>query len=1037
MTEAVMQSRSVIVRLQADVAQYRSDIRAAGKDTTAAFSAAKVESKAVSQSSTASQKAMRDLGNESTKTATRTSEANKAASRTASQTKHDIDQAKTAVTATGAALTFAILKSAADFDQAMSNVQAATHESADNMELLRNAAIDAGARTVFSATEAAGAVENLAKAGVSTADILNGGLDGALSLAAAGQLAVADAAEITATALTQFQLKGDQATHVADLLAAGAGKAQGEVSDMALALKYAGVPAANLGVSIEQTAGTIALFAKNGIIGEQAGTSLRGMIASLTSPSTIAAKKMKELGISVFDAQGNFIGFDGVAAQLHNRLGKLTQQERANALGKIFGNEQLQAANVLYREGGKAVQQWTKKVNDAGYAADTAAIKQDNLKGDAEKLGGALSSLFITMGDGAQGPLRGLVQELTGLVDTVNELPEPVKAAGLILIVATTAAVGLSLAASKIGPPFLAAKTNVSLFAKTAVTDLINVARYGDLATESSARLGGQIGKLVKGSLIIGGLALASSGLDNKLGLTNTTMGATLGLIAGPWGAAVGGGIGLLVDFAHAGSASARALKSMNDELDKNEGNLVAQSEAIDATRSHFKELQDDFYDASFGATLRHALSPEFWSTAASAIGQGTAAYQEQLDAVNAQTEAQGQLEESLYRIGTQLGQNFGDGSAPPTLEALTEVATRAKPALDALGISLEDLQGMDLNERTHVAEQIQEWLVKADTAQGRTRALAGAVADMGDQMKTTADKADDLKKALDALLSPQLDLSEATDEWTTALRHLDKDLAKNGKTLKGNSDAAIANRKAIRDRVVQLEDVLTTEAEAGASSDKLARILGRQRQALIDAAGAAGLSKKETRAYLIELGLTPALVNTLFKQEGIDQAKNNAADLKRDLDNLDGRHVKTYIDVIRHGGSQADVTVATGGHIRGPGTSTSDSIPARLSDGEFVVRAAAVNHYGPDFFQRANSMRLAEGGQATMAGVRRYDGSNFRQVPTTHTSSRSDVRVQLAAGPVSFMITNWETGEGYFRGLAVSEIDADASYSAGLERMN
>jgi hypothetical protein len=135
----------------------------------------------------------------------------------------------------------------ADFDQAMSNVKAATHESADNMALLRDAALDAGAKTVFSATESAGAIEALSKAGVSTADILGGGLAGSLDLASAGALDVGSAAEIAATALTQFKLKGSDMGHVADLLAAGAGKAQGEVTDLGQALAQSGLVAHSTG----------------------------------------------------------------------------------------------------------------------------------------------------------------------------------------------------------------------------------------------------------------------------------------------------------------------------------------------------------------------------------------------------------------------------------------------------------------------------------------------------------------------------------------------------------------------------------------------------------------------------------------------------------------------------------------------------------------------------------------------------------------------------------------------------------------------
>jgi TP901 family phage tail tape measure protein len=336
------------------------------------------------------------------------------------------------------------------FDKSMGTVNAATHANAKVMDEYRQAAIKAGADTVFSSSEAAQGITELAKAGVQAKDILGGGLTGALNLAAAGGLGVGQSAEYMATALTQFQLKGSKATHVADLLAAGAGKAQGEVSDMALALTYAGVPSNQLGVSLEQTAGTIALLAKNGIIGERAGTSLRGMLASLTSPSKIAQKSMDALGISVFDAKGNFIGFDGVARVLHDRLSGLTQKERSYALGRIFGNEQLQAANVLYREGAKGVHTWTKNVDDSGYAADTAKRKLNNLAGDVEYLKGDIDALFIKRGGGAQDGLRDLVQGVDRAVVAFGHLPDEVQSGVVKVTALTTATAGLLFVASKV-----------------------------------------------------------------------------------------------------------------------------------------------------------------------------------------------------------------------------------------------------------------------------------------------------------------------------------------------------------------------------------------------------------------------------------------------------------------------------------------------------------------------------------------------------------------------------------------------------------
>lgn len=333
-----------------------------------------------------------------------------------------------------------IVAATANFEQSMSRVEAATHASVATMDALRNAAIEAGRDTVFSATESADAITAMSKAGVEAKDILGGGLAGALALASAGELDVATAADIAATAMNQFNLAGADIPHIADLLAAAAGKAQGEVTDMANSLKYVGPVAAQMGISIEETAGTIAELASQGILGEQAGTSLRGMLTSLTSPSMLAAKQMKALGIELYDATGNFIGLRGVAGQLHETMGNLTNAERDQALGRIFGNEQITAARILYAGGAEDVDKWTAAVNDQNYAVDTARIKLDNLKGDLEQLKGSLETAFIGSGSGSQDQLRGLTQGATDAVNAFNDLPPALQSSttGLLAITAIT-----------------------------------------------------------------------------------------------------------------------------------------------------------------------------------------------------------------------------------------------------------------------------------------------------------------------------------------------------------------------------------------------------------------------------------------------------------------------------------------------------------------------------------------------------------------------------------------------------------------------
>lgn len=322
-----------------------------------------------------------------------------------------------------AAFGVAAVKMAADFDQQMSTVQANTGATSAQMDQLRAAAIEAGASTVYSATDSADAINDLGKAGMSVTDILTGGLSGALNLAASDGMAVGDAAEYMANALSMFHLKGSQASQVADTLAAGAGKAVGNVSDFGEALNNCGAQANSFGMNVQETTGVLALFAQNGTIGAEAGTQLNSMLMKLAAPSTEAANTMKELGISAYDVQGHFVGMANFAGQLQKAEKNLTDEQRNQANATIFGSYAIKAANYLYEAGESGVNKWTKAVSESGYAAEQAAAKNNNLKGDLENLSGSMESLMISVGEGAQGPLRKMVQGLDTLVDAFAGLP--------------------------------------------------------------------------------------------------------------------------------------------------------------------------------------------------------------------------------------------------------------------------------------------------------------------------------------------------------------------------------------------------------------------------------------------------------------------------------------------------------------------------------------------------------------------------------------------------------------------------------------
>ena len=307
-----------------------------------------------------------------------------------------------------------------DFEVALSGIKALGGEYAENIDAIAEATKTAGIAFGFTAVESANGVEALAKAGVSAADILGGGLEGALTLAAAGELSVADAAEIASKAMVQFGLSGGEVTKIADLLANGANKATGDVSDFGQALNQSGQVASQFGISIEDTIGTLTAFANAGLVGSDAGTSFRTMLLRLAKPSKEATEVLDKYNISAFDLQGNFVGIDKLAGQLQTQLKDLTEEQRNSALATVFGTDAIRSASILYKEGADGIAKWTEEVSETGTAAAIAAERTNNLSGDVDKLKATYDSLILSKG-GIVGFFRDITQGVTGLLDAFND----------------------------------------------------------------------------------------------------------------------------------------------------------------------------------------------------------------------------------------------------------------------------------------------------------------------------------------------------------------------------------------------------------------------------------------------------------------------------------------------------------------------------------------------------------------------------------------------------------------------------------------
>ena len=337
------------------------------------------------------------------------------------------------LTVSGAVATLtAALKGAieiqAEFDKSLSGISALGGEYAANIEALADAAKTAGIEFGISATESVKAVDALARAGLTSAQIIDGGLRGALTLAAAGGIDLANAAETASSALTQFGLEGEDVGRVADALVGGANAAQGGVDELRQALNQSGLVAAQFGLSLEETVGALTTFASAGLLGSDAGTSFRAMLLRLAKPTKESSEAMEQYGLELFDAQGQFVGVEKAADQLQKGLGQLTEEQRLNALATIFGQDAIRAANVLYEQGAEGVAKFTAEVSKSGEAERVAAEQTNNLDGDLNRLKATYTALIVesrAMNDILRESVQYLdefIKTASGATDATNSL---------------------------------------------------------------------------------------------------------------------------------------------------------------------------------------------------------------------------------------------------------------------------------------------------------------------------------------------------------------------------------------------------------------------------------------------------------------------------------------------------------------------------------------------------------------------------------------------------------------------------------------
>lgn len=320
------------------------------------------------------------------------------------------------VAAVGAFAAFSV-KSGMDFEAQMSKVQAISGATATEVATLTAKAKEMGAKTKFSATESAQALEYMAMAGWKT-DQMIGGLPGIMNLAAASGEDLAEVSDIVTDALTAFGLKASDSAHFADVLAKASSSSNTNVSLMGNTFQYVAPVAGALGYSIEDTAVAIGLMANAGIKGEKAGTALRGALTNLAKPSDTVAAYMDALNVSLTDAQGNVKPLSALMVDLRQKFAGLTDAQKAEYAAGIAGKEAMSGLLAIVNASDADFNNLTQAIaNSDGTAQSMAQTMQDNLKGQLEQLGGAVETVGLTFYDAIKGKATDAI---TSIADKIS-----------------------------------------------------------------------------------------------------------------------------------------------------------------------------------------------------------------------------------------------------------------------------------------------------------------------------------------------------------------------------------------------------------------------------------------------------------------------------------------------------------------------------------------------------------------------------------------------------------------------------------------
>lgn len=826
----------------------------------------------------------------------------------------------------------AVLDIGNSFTNELNTLQAVSGATADQLQKVRDAAMGLGNDASLadtSATDAAAAMTELAKGGFSVEQAM-GAARGTLELAAAAQIDAASAATIQSQALQAFGLNADYAAKAADVLANGANASSAEISDIASGLQQAGAVANQFGVSIEDTVAGLGLLANAGIAGSDAGTLLKSALLALTDTGKPAQAAIRDLGLTVYDAQGNFVGLRSVFEQLQTASQNMTPEMYQAATATLFGSDAMRLAGVAAEQGVAGWDAMRTAIDRQGSAAEVAAAKTQGLPGALAAVQNSAEGLALEVYDLVDGPLEGLATKGAQIINDVTpgivsgmsaagsavgtavgaftDLPPVVQAATVALVALRTTGLGAALGGAALtAVSALRAYGTAAVGVATATNRIVTVSGMGAVQMGRFGSVVGQLGTHVPVVARMQGAFMNAAAGATTFGRTagvaaaastglRSAAGGVVSMLGGPWVVGIAAAaaavytlvqsLGAVNDFQDAVQSSARDLSAAQRDVGKafqesqgsiNDTVLSAQKVAVDEFMQGLTEVAD----------ATPSMMDEIWTAILNPPRNGANAAVDEAQRIG---EAAERAAESLKELNI-------------TNEELTASIAGSPAEFAELEASLRNTGNGGEDAIAKVREMRESILEAQEGARLATPGffdVAAAMKTLADSSASADDKASALKRTLDVLAGKPVELSDAVKNYDDEIRKLSDSTSQVWDATKGfgaellNADGSLRttteNGSRLYDELMGLRDVT---AEVSTAGGDMGPVWETNAAKFAEFANSVGLDAQQIRYAAEQLGLDPNIIMRL-QIDGGDQAIQELNTVSVMMQALEGDGPKT-----------------------------------------------------------------------------------------------------------------------------------------------